>query len=182
MNTILDILGSVIIGGLIFLMVSNLHTYSSTTKFSSDSELRLQQNAKTLADILESDLRKIGYKNSGVSILNASTQKLSFLSDIDSTGTVDNVTLTISDSTKLTNTSNPHDVIYYRIINGDTLQCPSFGLTSLKFSYQNIYGYPTTNVDSIKYVKAEIWLQSPEKIDSSYAKTYWEVTINPRNI
>ena len=182
MNTVLDLLGAAIIGGLVFLMVSNLKTYSSTTKFSSDTELRLQQNAKTLADLLENDLRKIGYKNTGNSILTATPQKLSFLSDIDSTGTVDNVTLTVSDSTKLTNTTNPSDIIYYRIVNNDTLQGSSFGLTTLKFSYKNIYGYPTTNIDSIKYVEAEIWLQSPEKIDSSYAKTYWEITINPRNI
>ena len=182
MDTILDLLGAVIIGGLVFLMISNLNTYSSSTKFSSDSELRLQQNAKTLAEILENDLRKIGYKNSGTSILTATPKKISFLSDIDSTGIVDNVTLTVSDSTKLPNTPNPHDIIYYRIVNNDTLNGSSYGLTSLKFSYQNIYGYPTTNIDSIKYVKAEIWLQSPEKIDSTYAKTYWEVTINPRNI
>lgn len=183
MSTVLDLLGAVIIGGLVFLMVSNLNTYSSTTKFSSDSELRLQQNAKSLADVLENDLRKIGYKNSGTSILTATPQKISFLSDIDSTGTVDNVTLTVSDSTKLPNTPNPHDIIYYRIVNNDTLNCASYGLTTIRFSYKNLYGYPTSNVDSIKYVEAEIWLQSPEKIDStSYAKTYWEVTVNPRNL
>ena len=182
MNTVLDILGSVIIGGLVFLMVSNLNMYSSTTKFASDSELRLQQSAKSLAEVVENDLRKIGYKNSGVSIINATQQKLTFLSDIDSTGTVDNVTLTVSDSTKLPNTQNPHDIIYYRIVNNDTLKCSSYGLTSLKFSYKNEFGYTTTNVDSIKYVKAEIWLQSPEKVDSSYAKTYWEITVSPRNI
>ncbi len=182
MNTILDILGAVIISGLIYLMISNLNMYSSKTKFTSDSELRLQQNAKTLAEIVESDLRKIGYKNSGTSILTANQQKITFLSDVDSTGTVDNVTLTISDSTKLPETPNPHDVIYYRIVNGDTLKCPSFGLTTLKFSYKNIFGKSTASIDSIKYVEAEIWLQSPEKIDTSYARTYWEVTVNPRNL
>ena len=182
MNTMLDILGATIIGGLIFLLITNLNIYSSKTKFSSDTELTLQQNAKTLASMIESDIRKVGYNCSGNPITYAEPTKFSFYSDIDSNGTVDSLTLTESDSTLLYETQNPSDKIYYRIVDGDTLKAASLGLTKLKFTYKNALGYITTALDSIKYIEAEIWLESTSKIDTGYAKTYWEVTINPRNL
>jgi hypothetical protein len=47
-------------------------------------------------------------------------------------------------------------------------------------------GNVTTALDSIKYIKAEIWVQSPTKVyednEQKYLFTYWELTINPRNI
>ncbi len=182
MNTLTDILGASLVGGLVLLVILNLNIYSSQTKFSSDSGLRLQQNAKTLADIIEYDLRKIGFNHSGVAIKTAAQNQITFYSDINDSGVVDTVTLTISDSTLVTSTPNPHDKILYMIINSDTSKGPSLGLTNLKFTYMNSMLQTTAALDSIKYVKTEIWLESPEKVDSTYAQTYWEITINPRNI
>ncbi|MBT8382184.1 MAG: hypothetical protein HKO83_06350, partial [Ignavibacteriaceae bacterium] len=62
MNLLLDILGSTIIGGMIMLMMINFNIFQTNTRFSSDSELQMQQNAKTLAEIVNHDLRKIGYE------------------------------------------------------------------------------------------------------------------------
>lgn len=182
MNTMLDLLGATIIGGIIFLLIFNLNTYSSKNEYSSETDLSLQKNAKTLADIIENDLRKVGYHYDRNSIVTAEPQKFSFYSDIDSNGTIDSVTLTTSDSTLLSETPNPSDRIYYRIINGDTLKGASLGLTKLLFSYKNEFGNNTTAPDSIKYIEAQIWLASPAKIDSDYAKTFWEITVNPRNL
>ena len=182
MNTILDILGATIIGGIIFLILLNLNIYSTQIKYTSNTNLKIQGDAETLASIIDYDLRKIGYKYNGTAITEAEPNKLSFYSDFDSSGTISSVTLTISDSTKVANTSNPHYKILYLIINNDTLGGPSLGLTKLNFTYMNALGSKTTVLDSIKYVKAEIWLESPDKIDSSYEKTYWEITVNPRNI
>ncbi len=182
MNTMLDILGATIIGGLIFLLITNLNTYSSKDKFTSDTELTLQRNAKTLASMIESDLRKVGYNYSGNPIIDADSTRFSFYADIDSNGTVDSLTLTESDTTLLPETQNPKDRIYYRVVDGDTLKAASLGLTKLKFTYKDALGYVTTVPDSIQYIEAEVWLESATKIDTTYAKTYWEITVNPRNL
>ncbi len=182
MNTILDILGASLVGGIVLLAVLNLNIYSGQTKFKSDSGLRLQQNAKTIADILNYDIRKVGYNYHGFPIKTASLHQFTFYSDIYRSGVIDTVTLTTSDSMQVTSTPNPHDRILYMIINGDTSKGPSLGLTSLKFYYLNSIEKPATVPDSIKFIKAAIWVESPDKVDSTYAKTYWEVTINPRNI
>ncbi len=182
MNTILDILGASLIGGIIFLIIMNLNIYSNQIKYASDTNLRLQGNSGTLAEIIDSDLRKVGYDYKGTAIIDAEPHKFSFYSDIDSSGTMSTVTLTISDSTKPSYTANPDNRIFYRIVNNDTSSGPSLDLTNLNFTYMNSLGVQTTALDSIKYIKAELWFESSSKVDSNYAKSYWEVTVNPRNI
>ena len=156
-------------------------------QFKSNSDLQLQMNAKTLADIIESDLRKIGYGHKGASpIITANPQEIKFCADIDSNNVVDTVSYSLSDSTAVSYTQNPSERILYRVVDGDTLKAPSLGITNLKFSYLNIWGNVTTVPDSIKYIKAELWVQSPTKVydndQQKYLFTYWELTINPRNI
>lgn len=182
MNIILDLVGAVLIGGMVLLLTVNLNTASSQYKFASDYELRLQQNAKTLAEIINSDMRKIGYRKTGTAFITALEKNLSFYSDIDSNGVQDVVTYYLSDSTKASFTENPRDKILYRIVNSDTLGGPSLGITNLKFSFKNKSGLTTTVLDSIKFLKVEIWVETPEKINNQYPFTYWEMTINPRNI
>lgn len=182
MNTILDLLGSTIIGGLIVSMLINFNIFQSNTRYLSDSELQLQQNAKTLAEILNHDLRKIGHGYDSTAIATADSDRISFYSDIDKNGSVDLVTYMVSDTSEASATTNPDDVVLYRIVNTDTIKGPSLGLTKIRFSYLNGLGTATTNFANIKYVHAELWIESIEPVENNYIFTYWEMTINPRNL
>ena len=185
MNIMLDIMGSFVIGGILALMLFNFNTYQSTTRYQSDSELQLQQNAKTLADIINYDLRKIGYDMERDSIwVETSSQRLSFYSDIDRDGTPDLVTYFLGDSIESTATAtpNPRDKTLFRVVNSDTTGGPTLGLTKLVFIYMDESGNPTTVPSGIKYIKSEIWVESLEPIAGEYIFTYWEMTINPRNL
>ena len=185
MNIMLDIMGSFVIGGILALMLFNFNAYQSNTRYQSDSELQLQQNAKTLADIINYDLRKIGYDMERDSIwVETSTQRLSFYSDIDRDGTPDLVTYFLGDSTESTATAtpNPRDKTLFRVVNSDTTGGPTLGLTKLVFLYMDETGNPTTVPSEIKYIKSEIWVESLEPVAGEYIFTYWEMTINPRNL
>lgn len=182
MNNMLDIVGAVLIGGMVMLMIMNLNTASSMHKFASDSELKLQQNTKTLAEIINSDMRKIGYNKSTGKIISAQIKFLSFYADIDSNGTPEIVSYKLGDTSDARGTENPFDRPLIRVVNNDTSKGPSLGLSDLKFTYNNKLGIPTTYPDSIKFIKVEMWIQSTDKIDNQYTSTYWEMTINPRNL
>lgn len=182
MNTIIDIAGSIVIGAMVFLVILNLNVAKSNEQYSSNSELQLQQNAKTLADMLEYDLRKIGYNYTGDPFITTDSNKISFFSDIDNNGSTDVVSYLISDTNQVSYTGNPYDRILYRVVNNDTSKGPSLGITRLRFSYFNSVGATTTVQDSIKYIKTEIWVETPEKVDNIFPFTYWELTINPRNL
>jgi len=159
MNTILDIAGSVLISAAIMFIVLHLNIYSGQQKFASDKELDIQQYSKTLAEILDHDIRKVGYRYTGSNPFITTQKKvLSFYSDIDSNNVVDVVTYTVGDSTEETVTTNPRDRILARIINGDTARGPSLGLVKLDFSYFNNSGAVTAVQYSIRYIRAEIWV------------------------
>jgi len=182
MNILLDIMGSTIIGGLIALMLINFNLFQSNTRFASNSELQLQQNAKTLAEIINHDLRKIGYDYDSTSIVQADSERVSFLSDIDRNGSTDVVSYFLGDTSEVTETTNPKDRILYRVVNSDTIKGPSLGLTKTKFSYLDEFYTETTTLSDIEYVRAELWIESIEPVGEEYLFTYWEMTINPRNL
>jgi hypothetical protein len=195
MHILLDIMGSSIIAGILFLLIFKLNLYSSHSNYYSDNELRLQQNVKTLAEVINYDLRKIGYKCDSTAMLIAQPTRIKFYADMEAPGTaghgvIDLVEYYLGDSTQAYGTVNQRDKILYRILNEtDTLGGPTLGLVDLKFTYMNSQGLATAFLDSIKYVKAEFWVEPYEyvsdyisgKPDSSQF-TYWELTINPRNI
>jgi len=194
MNTIMDILGSTIIGGMLLLLVLKLNVFMSESSYSSDTELRLQQNTKTLAEIMNSDFRKIGYRFNQTAILTAQQERFKFVGDLQRPGQagfgiVDTVEYFLEDSTYASGTTNLYDKILVRVLNNaDTLDGPSLGLVKLHFSYLDSLSTPTSILSKIKYIKTEMWVQ-PEEARSNFITgikdsvfTYWEFTIYPRNI
>lgn len=195
MSIMLDIFGSAFIAGMLLLLVLKLNLFASNANYYSDNELKLQQNAKTLAEILNYDLRKIGYKNEGNSMLVAESQRIKFIADMDAPGTsghgtLDMVEYFLGDSTESNGTTNLRDKVLYRVLNNaDTLGGSSLGLVDLKFSYLNSKGIVTSVLDSIRYIKAEFWVEPGDVVTNfvtgqqdSTIFTYWELTIHPRNI
>ena len=195
MHFLLDLLGSTLIAGIVFLLIFKLNLYSSSANFYSDNELRLQQNVKTLAEVMNHDLRKIGYKYDGTAIVTAEPSRLQFYADMNAPGTyghgtMDFVEYYLGDSTQASSTANQRDKVLYRILNyTDTLGGPTLGLVDFKFSYLDSRGVVTTYLDSIRYVKAEFWVEPYEYVSNyltgqpdSSQFTYWELTINPRNL
>lgn len=194
MSMLLDIFGSVVIAGLLFIMMIRLNLFSSQTSYISDSELKLQTNTKTLAEILDYDLRKIGYRHEGTAILLADSTHLTFMADIDSNGTAEVVDYFVGDSTEATGTLNPSDIILKRTIDGGNLMSgSSLNLVKLKFTYLDEFSnkipyLSASQYDDIKYIRTEMWLAGDNPIPdayadtSSYTLTYWEFTIYPRNI
>lgn len=185
MDTIIDLIGATVIAGLVMLGIANLNVYSSQMRFKSDSDLKLQTDAKTISEILGNDLRKIGYGNSGTSIITAGEKEIKFYADIDSNNVVDIISYSLSDSNTVVS-ENPNERILYRTVNSDTSKGPSLGMTNLKFTYKDANGNLTSDTAMIKYIKAEIWVQSSSKVNENgtdkFISTYWELTINPRNI
>lgn len=188
MNTLIDLLGSSFIGGMVFLLIFKLNIYSSNQRFASDSELQLQQNAKTQSEILNYDLRKIGYRCDSTAIAIAEPERITFYADMNRDGNIDVVSYFL-DKNGAGGTTNPDDVVLCRSVNSDTISGPSLGLTKVRFSYLDSKGISTTILSNIKYIRVELWVETIEPVQSlfvnsehPYPFTYWEMTISPRNI
>ena len=194
MSTFLDIVGSSFIAGMLLLMVMKMNLFMSNASFESDNELKLQQNAKTLAEILDNDFRKIGYKHTGNAFLTTEKEHIKFVGDLQRPGEsgygiVDTVEYFLRDSSYSSGTTNPDDIILVRTLNGaDSITGSSLGLVKLQFNYLDSLSVPTTDVTKIKYIKTEFWVEPMNQAEDIITGlkdsvfTYWEFTINPRNL
>ena len=191
MNSILDIMGSTLIAGMVLFLMINLNLFSSQISYSSDAELTMQQNAKTLAEIMNYDFRKIGYNFDGTAILIAEEKRIKFVAGLAVTnpagvGTVDTVEYFVEDSA---GTSNSDEIVLTRVLNNkNPMAGPSLGLVKLKFSYEDSTGTLTTDLAKIKYIHTELWVKPVNRANNFITGnkdsvfTYWEFKIYPRNI
>lgn len=191
MGILIDILGSTLIGGILLFLMLNMNLFMSSAGYNSDNELRMQQNAKTIAEIINNDFRKIGYKQTGTAILNAESKRFKFVGDLERPGNpgygiIDTLEYFIQDSSI---TNNSDNIILMRVLNNqDSIGGPSLGLVKLNFSYLDSLSSPTNDLTKIRYIKTEFWVKPVDqandfvtgKKDSVF--TYWEFTIYPRNI
>ena len=190
MATLIDIIGSSFIGGLLLLLMLKLNLFANSSGITSDNELKLQQNAKTLAEIINYDFRKIGYECDSTAIAIADSNRIKFYSDIDKNNTVDVIEYYTSDTTVAVGTENPIDIILYRRFNGVAMGGPTLGLTKFKLTYLDEFNLVTNVLANIRYIKVELWVESTIREMESYFVnpnhpylfTYWEMKINPRNI
>jgi hypothetical protein len=194
MSTIIDILGSTFIGGILLLLILKLNIFMSNASYASDNELKMQQNAKTFAEILNHDFRKVGYKHDGLSIITAKKDQFKFVGDLQRPGEsgygiIDTVEYFIQDSSYSPGTLNQHDIILVRVVNNkDSITGSSLGLVKLNFTYLDSLSIPTNILSKIKYIKTELWVEPTEPVNNFITGkkdsvfTYWEFTIYPRNI
>ena len=167
-----------------------LNLFVNSSSITSDNELKLQQNAKTLAEMINYDFRKIGYQHTGTAFVIADSNRIKFYSDLDRNNTVDTLEYYTSDTTVATGTENPRDIVLFRKYNGVPMGGPTLGLTKIKFSYLDEFNVATTVLANIRYIKVELWVESIiREMESNFVNpnhpylfTYWEMKINPRNI
>jgi hypothetical protein len=146
---ILDILGSMVIGGFLLLTLFRLNDTATKNTYNFSGELTLQENLVATVEVLEYDFRKIGYCEDPValpnpeanSILYADTSRIRFLTDLmigpdydTGDGIVDTIEYSVGDTSELSGTPNPYDIMLYRIINGNSTGV-NLGITYFKIRY-----------------------------------------------
>lgn len=149
-SVILDILGSMIIGGILLLTLFRMNDNATQNTYNFSGELIVQENLVTTVEVLEYDFRKIGYceKPSNLphperdAILYADTSEIRFLTDVmvppyddlQGDSTLDIVEYKLGDPSELSGTPNPNDKMLYRVVNGVS-KGVNLGITKFKIRY-----------------------------------------------
>jgi hypothetical protein len=149
---ILDVLGSMIIGGILLLTLFRMNDTATRNTYNFSGELTLQENLVATVEVLEYDFRKIGYcEDPSVlpfpekdAILYADTSEITFLTDLLITsyndpnpsgdGTLDTIRYFLGEPDELTGTPNPNDRMLYRVVNGNPTGV-NLGITYFKIRY-----------------------------------------------
>lgn len=191
-STLIDILGSTIMGGLLLIILLRLNNTSTEKTTNYGGELSLQQNLVTIAQIMEYDLRKIGYCRNWTkfpdpkySIVAATTNSIKFYADVDDNGIMDTISYYIGGL--LTSTPNPRDRFFYRKINSLPPAAINLGVTQFFIKYFDTYGdsltMPLTDPTLISSYEINIQVETVYAYDENYSTAFWkQIRLLSRNL
>lgn len=183
--SVIDIIASVIIGGMMLGIILKLNGSASANVYLNSGEVACQQNLVVQGQILETDFRKIGYNSNYLKpqdptkiFLMADTASIKFLSDIRQCGVMDTVYYYLGPATELDATANPRDRILYRSINGVAPPGSDAGITRFYMVYYDFNGdtiptpIPSTSFRLITDIELNLTIENTS-IDSSQIYSYW---------
>lgn len=193
-NVILDILGSVLIGGILMITLFRMSDRATESTYNKTGDLTIQQNIAAVVSVLEYDFRKIGYcakwekiPDPSKSIILASTDKIKFLTDDKRDGTVDTMSYYLGPTSELIYTANPRDRFLYRVINNEKPVKVNLGVTQFNLVYYNvnkdIIPSPVAVPGEIYTIQISVAVEDIEAYDQKYSQVFWrQIRLVARNL
>lgn len=186
MASLIDIIGSSIIGGFVILLLFTVLNTTSEYFITHGDDLIVQQNLTSLASNLENDLRKMGYAvpEQELSVIKADSTNLKFRGDIDGNFAPDTVEYYLGSTDDLKNTQNPDDRFIYRKVNDSPSNGEKIGVVSdFKFEYLNQDAQKVTSLSEIKMIRitlkvenASVYGNDPNPQKDKYRTAIWQQT------
>lgn len=197
-SDILDLAGSILIGGLIMLILFRMNDAAVENVYNNGGELSLQQNLAITAKVLEDDFRKIGYcadwkkiPDPSKSILLADSNRIRFLTDVDKgsgpDGIVDTILYAIGPTSELSQTPNPRDRFLYRIVNSETPRGINLGVTQFKIIYFDALGdtidFPIAVPSQVYTLEINLTVENTAGYNEKYSSAFWrQIRLVARNL
>lgn len=189
-STLLDIVGSIIMGGVLMVILLTTNSNAVQTTYNYGGDVSIQKGLTTLVQVIDSDFRKIGYSSIQTIVLDptkvilfADTSSIKFLSDVSNNGTIDTVYYYLGPAGELSYTTNPNDRILYRITH-DTVSSPitmrNPGVSIFRFSYYDTSGKslscPVSSLGKIAKIQIQLKMESAIAYSGVYVSAYWNGT------
>jgi len=193
-STIIDVLGSLIIGGLLLLILMRLNGTVTEHYYITGSDRNLQRALAETAILIEKDFRKMGFCADPYKITETmdivivgDSDFISFYTDVDKDENLDIMTYFVSDTNALAATKNPRDRILYRQINSDTPLMISTNITRFLLEYYDVFGNkltsPVASPGNITHMKISMRVEDPEAYNEQYSNAYWQqVRLTSKNL
>ena len=146
-STLLDIIGSMIIGGILLNITLRLNDAATEKTYNNGAELSLQENMAVVAQMLETDFRKIGFcadwnkfPDPSKAIVYADESSIKYLTDLDSDTNMDSIRYFLGPTSELLSTPNPRDRMLYRVANNEAPLTSNLGVTQFRLVYFDALG------------------------------------------
>lgn len=189
MGSLIDILGSFAIGGMVILLIISFNMKMQEDARESFSNQNIQGNIASSAEVLNYYFYKIGYKASGEKILSADSNSIKFAADINNDGSLDTTSFYLGPKSELASTANPDDVKLYRRDNSSTPVLADI-VTRFKLTYYDSlnneinYSYLSgaSGRNQIRGTKINLNIESQDKSENYYPIVEWQKLIRPKNL
>jgi len=189
MQFVYDVMGSIIIGGIVLLMLLSFNASVMEGAAVQTFNMTVQSNLTTISDVIEYDFRKMGYRVGSIhdsAIVYADSTNILFRGDIDNNGSVEKVAYFLNPKVK-TNKINPRTKVLFRQVDGVGTQTMNLGITRFRLAYYDQYDNliqesPVKVPSRIRSIRLAINIESTSPYDTIYAGGTWERTITPKNL
>ncbi len=193
-STLIDIMGSIIIGGMLMMILFRLNDAAVANSFQFGGELLIQKNLVEVVDLLEFDLRKIGYcadwkklPNPSKYIVSVDKNSIKYLTDVDSDGNVDSLSYYLGPASELSKTANPRDRMLYRKVNNERPLAANLGVTAFEFTFFDVFGnqipFPIAVPGEIQSMQIDIAVEDIAAYDENYQRIFWrQIRLAARNL
>lgn len=194
-STLIDILGSTVIGGLLFMILLRMNATATQNTYTFAGEAQVQQNLVAIVELIEYDFRKIGFCKDFTkipipsrAIISADSTSIKFLTDVyPSDGIVDTMNYYLGSIKELSGTSNPRDRMLYRVINSAKPKGSNLGVTKFNITYFNALGdkipFPIKVPGEIYTMEIDVKVENTAAYDEKYSNAYWrQIRLAARNI
>lgn len=193
-STLIDIMGSIVIGGMLMMILFRLNDTAVANSFQFGGELLIQKNLVEVVDLLEFDLRKIGYcadwqklPNPSKYIISVDRNSIKYFTDVDSDGNVDSLSYYLGPASELSKTANPRDRMLYRKVNNERPLAANLGVTAFEFTFFDVFGnkipFPITVPGEIQSMQIDIAVEDIAAYDENYQRIFWrQIRLAARNL
>lgn len=193
-STLIDILGSTLIGGMLLLILLRINDAAVENTYVYGGELIVQQNLVEVVSLLEYDFRKIGFcadwqkiPDPSQAILAADSNDITFLTDLDSDGFVDTLRYFTGNTSALTGTANPRDMMLYRVENNEQPKGANLGVTQFNMLFfdaiGNVIPFPIIHPSEIYTMQINITIENTDAYDENYSSAFWrQIRLAARNL
>jgi len=193
-NVILDIIGSILIAGILMLSIFRLQNSATEDLYRGTGNLTAQTNLAQVVQILETDFRRIGYCADWTqipvpteAILYADSISIKYLTDVDGNGLLDTMHYYFDPTTDISATPNPRDRYLYRVGKGEAPVDVNMGVTQFKMEFFNALGtklnFPIADPREIFSMQIDITVEDVSAYDEKYQTVFWrQIRMAARNL
>jgi len=193
-NVILDIIGSVLIAGILMLSIFRLQSSATEDLYRGTGNLTAQTNLATVVQILETDFKRIGYCADWTqipvpteAILYADSISIKYLTDIDQNGLIDTMHYYFDPLTDISSTPNPRDRYLYRVGKSQVPINVNMGVTQFKMEFYNALGtkliFPIADPREIFSMQIDLTVEDVSAYDEKYQTVFWrQIRMAARNL
>jgi len=189
MGSMIALIGSFVIGGLVLLSLQGFNQDFSQEMFRDTLDNVAYSNLDNVKRIIEYDFSRIGLGLNDPSqdvLTNVGATDVTFLLDSDGIGAVETMRYYLSTTTDAAAaTTNPNDRVLFRVVNNGAAQTVSAGLTDFRIQYFNSGGVETAAVDQIRTVVVSLTLESDYASftgNGEYPKLVWQERFTPPSL
>ncbi len=181
MSSFLDYIGSVALGGMIFLTLINFYGSMNSSHEEQMMANIVQEEYNSATEVIAYDFRKIGFGSSDTAkVKTADTTRVDFVGDVDANGAVDQVSYYLS-NTPPAGAANQKRRTLYRQVNGVSLPLLT-NVTAFRLKYYDTNGSQTSVLKNIRSLSVAMTLEADVAYNNVYPGISWERNFTPYNL